>query len=183
MSKGWYVLRVQSNREEIVKRALDERIRQKGIDHIVSRVLVPAERVGEIKGGEKRVVERKIYPGYIMVEMDVAAESWDEVWYLIKETPGIGDFVGAPGPGSKPHPMDANEVDRVLRLVERKEDEPRLKIEFGHGDQVKIKEGTFENFNGVVEDVDGDKGLVKVTVTIFGRATPIELEYWKIERV
>ena len=176
---SWYVLRVQSNREETVKEALERRIEQVGLTGRIPRVLVPTERITEIKGGKRRVVSRKLYPGYIMAQMVLD----DDAWFLVKETPGIGDFVGGAHQYAKPVPMNPQEASRVLAIVDRKEDDPAVKIDFDLGDMVKIKEGTFENFNGRVDEVNAEKGLVKVTVTIFGRATPIEMEYWKLEKV
>ena len=176
MGKDWYVIRVASNREERVRDNLLVSVRTKGMEDKITNVLVPTETMTEIKGGKKRVVYRKIYPGYIMVEMDID----DDVWFLIRETPGIGDFVGSHG---RPVPMEPHEVDRILGDMERQEEKPRLKIEFQSGDSVKIKEGPFENFDGMVEEVVPAKGIVKVIVTIFGRATEVELEYWQVEPI
>lgn len=125
-------------------------------------------------GGKKRVFERKIFPGYIMVHMEVN----EGTWYLIRETPGIGDFVGS---SNKPLPMPAHEVDRILASMEEKQGKPKPKIEFHKGESVKIKEGPFENFDGVVDEVNTEKGTVNIIVSIFGRPTPVELEYWQVE--
>jgi transcriptional antiterminator NusG len=176
MAMQWYVLRVQSGRENKVRDSLERRIKAAGLDGNVPTILVPTETITEVKGGRKRVTRRKIYPGYVMVEMDLD----DDVWFLIRETPGIGDFVGSHG---KPVPMEPHEVDRILGDMERQEEKPRLKIEFEPGDSVKIKEGPFENFDGTVEEVIPTKGIVKVIVTIFGRATEVELEYWQVEPI
>ena len=176
MARRWYVVRVQSGRENTVQTALTRRLKVAGRQDAVPRVLVPVETITEVKGGKKRVTRRKIYPGYVMAEMELS----DEVWFLIRETPGIGDFVGSHG---RPVPMEPHEVDRILGDMERQEEKPRLKIEFEPGDSVKIKEGPFENFDGVVEEVVPTKGIVKVIVTIFGRATEVELEYWQVEPI
>jgi transcriptional antiterminator NusG len=176
MAKEWYVIRVQSGREDLVRDTLDKRVKAAGFENRIARVLVPTEKVSEIKGGRKRVRERKLYPGYIMVEMEFD----EQVWYLIRETPGIGDFVGS---RSKPAPMAAHEAERILHDMAKEEEKPKLRIEFQKGDNVKIKEGPFENFDGMVEEVIPGKGLVKVVVTIFGRPTPVELEYWQIEAI
>jgi transcriptional antiterminator NusG len=173
MAKEWYVLRVQSGREEVVRDNLDKRVKASGLDDRVFQILVPTERVSEIKGGRKRVREKRLYPGYIMVEMEFD----DDTWYLIRETPGIGDFVGS---RSRPAPMAPHEAERILHEMEQEEEKPKVRIEFNAGDNVKIKEGPFENFDGVIEEVIPGKGLVKVVVTIFGRPTPVELEYWQI---
>ena len=175
----WYVLRVQSNKEDAVLENLEKRIKAAGLEQQIARVLVPTEKVREMKGGKKRVTERKIYPGYVMVEMMMT----DESWYLVRETPGIGDFVGG-APNTRPMPMPKHEVDKMLGEADKiDEEQPKLKIAFREGEAVKINEGPFENFNGVVQEVIASKGLVKVEVTIFGRPTPVELEYWQIETI
>jgi transcriptional antiterminator NusG len=189
MSKKWFVLRVQSGKEDTVRRSLEKRVNAEGAQDVVASVLVPTESVAEIKAGKRRVRERKKYPGYIFVELEVCDQDdnekkqkkdqlVDKAWYLIRETSGIGDFVG---PGSKPAPMTEREVEKMLGDAQKREDSPQVKIDFRVGDSVKIKQGPFENFDGMVEEVMPNKGLVKVVVTIFGRPTPVELEYWQIE--
>jgi transcriptional antiterminator NusG len=182
MAKKWYVLRVQSGREDSVKESLVKRVQALKLDDLVGRVVVPVEKVSEIKGGKRRISERKIYPGYIMVEMETEETGRipEKAWFMVKETPGIGDFVGS---RRKPVPMREEEVNRMLEAMEEKEEAPKIKIGFRNGDSVRIKEGPFENFDGYVEEINPGKGLVKVIVTIFGRATPIELEYWQIEAI
>ena len=175
-SKQWYVLRVQSGREELVKKALEKQVKTAGLTSEVGRVLVPTESISEIKGGKKTVSQRKIYPGYLMVEMEMS----EQAWYVIRETPGIGDFLGS---NARPVPMRLHEVEKILGEAASKAAKPKLKIGCTVGDSVKIKEGPFENFDGVVEEVIPSKGLVKVVVTIFGRATPVELECWQVERI
>jgi len=176
MAKQWYVLKVQSGREDQVKESVARRIKIEGLEERFGEILIPTEKVSEIKGGKKRVTERKFYPGYIMIEMDIDEKGW----FLVRETPGVGDFVGASG---KPTAMETHEVERMLGQVSAAAEQPRLKIDFKKGENVKIKEGPFENFEGVVDEVTEGKGLVKVIVNIFGRATPIELEYWQVEPV
>ena len=176
MAKEWYVLRVASGREESVKEGLLKKIQIADLDESVPTVLVPTERVSEIKGGKKRYRERKLYPGYIIVEMELN----DDVWYLIKDTPGIGDFVGS---YQKPVPLSPNEVEKILNTLKAKDETPEVKIDLEPGDGVKIKEGPFENFDGTVGEVFPAKGQVRVMVTIFGRATPVDLEYWQVERL
>jgi len=176
MAKQWYVLRVMSGKEDQVRDALEKRVKAAGLSDKVGRILVPTETISEIKGGHKRIAKRKIYPGYIMVELEMT----DEAWFLIRETPGIGDFLG---PVARPVPMKPHEVEKVLGEATAKKEKPKLKIDFKVGENVKIKEGPFENFDGVVEEVIPSKGLVKVIVTIFGRATPVEVEYWQVESV
>ncbi len=177
MPKQWYVLRVASGREDSVREALLKKVQLAGLQDHVATVLVPTERVSEIKGGKKRFRERKLYPGYILVEMDLT----DDVWYLIKETSGIGDFVGASF--QKPSPLPPSEVEKVLSAIKNKEETPEVKIDLEPQDRVKIKEGPFENFDGTVDEIFPAKGQVRVIVTIFGRGTPVDLEYWQVEKI
>ncbi len=176
MSLQWYVLRVQSGREEKVKNTLKRKVQLSGMENLITTVLVPTENVTEIKSGKRRVRERKLYPGYILVEMELT----DDVWFVIRDTPGIGDFLGSYG---RPVPMDPEEVKRVLEGEQEKEEKPIVKIDLERGQNVKVKEGPFENFDGVVDELYPEKGLVKVIVNIFNRATPVELEYWQVEKL
>lgn len=180
----WYVLKVQSNREKSVRDGLRRRIAIAGLDSCFGQILVPTEKVTEVKGGKKRIVERKLYPGYLVVEMEVN----DDTWFLVRETPGIGDFTGSRqttaerlGPECLV-PMQPHEVARlVAKQEEEAEEVAKLKIGFSEGDRVKINDGTFENFEGEVEKIDETSGRVVVTINIFGRSTPVELEYWQVE--
>jgi transcriptional antiterminator NusG len=173
--KKWFILKVQSNREDSITDTLERRIRMQGLDRFFGRVVVPKEQVTEFKNGKKRVVSRKLYPGYILVNMILN----DETWYLVRETGGIGDFTGSAG---RPSPMLQADVDKLLNKSAVKTDEaPRLKINFKKGDRVKITEGTFENFEGEVEQIDEANGRVTVMLSIFGRSTPVDIEYWQIE--
>lgn len=182
MPKAWFVLRVQSNKEDKVKNGLVERIKTRGLEHLISKVLVPSEKVSEIKGGKKKVTERKIYPGYIMAEVEVDEDGQipKEVWFIIRETPGAGDFIGGQ---NRPVPMSSYEVEKLLSELEHKEEKPRAKIEFREGEKIRVKEGPFENYDGIVEEVLPASGRVKVMLTVFGRATPVELEYWQVEPI
>ncbi len=182
MPKQWFVLRVQSNREDKVKDSLLERIKVRGLEKLVSSILVPSEKVSEVKGGRKKVVERKIYPGYVMaeVEVDEHGQIPKEVWFLIRETSGAGDFIGGQ---NKPVPMASYEVEKLLSDIEHKEEKPRAKIEFHENERVRVKEGPFENYDGIIEEVLPASGRVKVMLTVFGRATPVELEYWQVEAI
>jgi transcriptional antiterminator NusG len=180
MAKNWYVLRVQSNKEETVRETLDRKTKLEGITDLLSRVVVPTERVSTMKAGRRRVTERKLYPGYVFVEMNAEEDGSvpEKVWFLIRETSGVGDFIGTEG---KPTPMKPHEVEKLIGEAEKSgEAAPALKVDYAPGDQIKIKQGPFENFEGVVDEVQLDKGLVRVIVTIFGRATPVELEYWQV---
>ncbi|MAE75348.1 MAG: transcription termination/antitermination factor NusG [Planctomycetes bacterium] len=176
MALNWYIIRVQVGREERIRQNLLRRVKQEGLEDRVPEVLLPVETVSDIKAGKRRVTKRKLYPGYLMVQMDLD----DSVWFMLKDTPGFGDFVGG---GGQPVPMSPDEIDRILDQMQESKEKPRLSITFKKGDRVKVKQGHFENFDGTVEDVNLDKGIVKVIVTIFGRATPVELEYWEIEQV
>jgi transcriptional antiterminator NusG len=184
MAKQWYVLRVASNKEEQVREALDRKVKIEGLGDRIGRILVPTERRPSpraTRGSAKKYVERKLYPGYVFIEMELGEDGriGEEAWFLIRETTGVGDFIGATG---KPTPMKQTDVDKMLMQVEKAREGAPLAVEFAKGDAVKIKEGAFENFEGSVDEVLVDKGLVRVIVTIFGRATPIELEYWQVEK-
>lgn len=174
----WYVLKVQSSREDPIRDALERRIKIQGLDEHFGRIVVPTEKVTEIRGNKKRVVERKSYPGYIMIEMELN----EKTWFVVRETPGVGDFVGAHG---KPTPMTDEEVRKMLHQEEEavKDEPPKVKIDVERGDRVKIKDGPFENFEGTVEEVIEQRGAVKVMLIIFNRPTPVDLEYWQVERI
>jgi len=190
--KMWYVLRVQSSREEKIRENLEKRVKARGLETLFDRMVIPTETVQEIKGGKKRERKRKVYPGYLYLEVETnednsegAEQRWKihgDAYHLIRETPGVGDFVGD---RNQPVPMSEEDVKKILRISEPQEtgDETVVKIEFNKGDAVKIKDGPFDGFEGNVEDVDPEKGRIQVIVTIFGRATPVELEYWQVEKV
>jgi transcription termination/antitermination protein NusG len=171
----WYILKVQSNREDSIRDGLLRRVQMAGLEKYFAEVIVPIETVTEFKGGKKRVIKRKLYPGYLVVRMEIN----DDTWYLVRETPGIGDFTGSVG---RPSPMAAQDVAKILSKSEEKTDEsPRLNIRVKKGDRVKINEGTFENFEGEVDAINEASGRVSVIINIFGRPTPVELEHWQIE--
>jgi len=171
----WFILKVQSNREDSIRETLLRRILLQGMGEQFGEVIVPKEQVTDFKGGKKRVVSRKLYPGYILVQMVLN----DETWYLVRETGGIGDFTGSAG---RPSPMLPQDVAKLLnKKEEQTADAPRLKINFKKGDRVKINEGTFENFEGEVDQIDESNGRVTVMLSIFGRSTPVDIEYWQIE--
>ncbi len=173
----WYILKVQSNRERSISDALERKIAIEGLGKYFGQVIVPTEKVTEFKGGKKKVVERKLYPGYIVVQMHIN----DDTWFAVRETSGVGDFTGA---GGKPTPMLPHEVSRIIQTEEEETDEaPKLDIKFSAGDKVKVREGNFESFEGEVSSIDEASGRVTVMINIFGRSTPVELEYWQIEAV
>ena len=172
----WYVLKVQSNRERSIRESLVRRIKREGLEGYFGEVIIPTEKVVDTKGGKKRVTERKLFPGYIMVQMELN----DETWYLVRDTSGVGDFTGSAG---KPIPMQEHEIARMLGKEQEQEVTPSIKIEFSRGDIVKIKEGTFESFEGTIEEIDQSSGKITVLIEIFNRTTPVELEYWQVEAV
>ncbi len=179
----WYVLRVASNKEEQVRDALQRKVAIEGLEDRVGRVLVPTLKEKRMRAGVLRVVERKLYPGYVFVEMACEEDGSvaEGVWFLVKETTGVGDFIGSDG---KPTSMPEHEVVQILAASEKSEDEPGLSgLNIKKGDQVKITDGAFESYEGEVDLVDERRGVVAVIVNIFGRSTPIEVGYWQIEKV
>ncbi len=174
----WYVLKVQSSREDTIRDALERRVKIQGLQKYFGRIVVPTEKITEIRNNKKRVVERKTYPGYIMVEMELN----EKTWFVVRETPGVGDFVGAHGTPTK---MTETEVNQMLGQQDASSTEqpPKVRIDVERGDRVKIKDGPFENFEGTVEEVIEQRGLVKVMLIIFNRPTPVDLEYWQVERI
>ena len=171
----WYILKVQVNREDMIKESLIRKVHVAGMEPYFDQILVPSEKVTEVRAGKKRVVRKKLYPGYIMIRMVFN----DDTWFLVRETAGIGDFTGAAG---RPTPMLTHEVERILASEsEDKADSPKLKIPYEIGSKVKIKDGTFINFEGEVSGIDTTSGRVTVMLNIFGRSTPVELEYWQVE--
>ena len=174
----WYVLKVQSSREDTIRDALQRRVKIQGLERYFGQIVVPTEKITEIRNNKKRIVERKTYPGYIMVQMELN----EKTWFTVRETPGVGDFVGAHG---KPTKMTEGEVNQMLNQEEEKTtaETPKVRIDVERGDRVKIKDGPFENFEGTVEEVIEGRGLVKVMLIIFNRPTPVDLEYWQVERI
>lgn len=177
----WFVLRVASNKETYVRETLMRKVQIEGLLERVGRIMVPTEKTKTLKGGKARITETKLYPGYIFVEMKLESDGRipQDVFFLIKETTGVGDFVGTAG---RPTPMAPHEVEKMLFDSRRPEETPTVKMEFDVGDSVTITEGPFESYEGTVDEVLPDKGLVRVLVTIFGRQAPIELEYWQIQK-
>jgi transcription termination/antitermination protein NusG len=175
LTMNWYILKVQSNRERSIAEAVERKIKVEGLDRYFDQVIVPTEKVTEFKGGKKKIVERKLYPGYIVVHMHIN----DDTWFAVRETSGVGDFTGA---GGKPTPMLPHEVSKIIQTeTEETQEAPKLDIKFAKGDKVKVKEGNFESFEGEVGSIDEASGRVTVMINIFGRSTPVELEYWQIE--
>ncbi|MHC5007438.1 MAG: transcription termination/antitermination protein NusG [Planctomycetota bacterium] len=177
----WFVLRVASNKENYVRETLLRKVQIEGLNDRVGRIMVPTEKTKTLKGGKTKITETKLYPGYIFVEMRLETDGRipQDVFFLIKETTGVGDFVGTAG---RPTPMAVHEAEKMLFDSRRPEETPSVKMEFAPGDYVTITEGPFESYEGTVDEVLPDKGLVRVLVTIFGRQAPVELEYWQIQK-
>jgi transcriptional antiterminator NusG len=186
MVKRWFVLRVGTNREKRVKKQLNSRIQTQDLSGMISELLVVTERVTEVKAGNRRTVERKVYPGYIMAEIVVDPETGEvppEVWHLIRETPGQVKFVGSPDRPNKPQPLTDDEVAKMQQQMARLDAEDEtVSIDFEVGEQVRIREGSFENFEGTVEELQPEMGIIKVSIMVFGRPTPIDFECWKVEK-
>jgi transcriptional antiterminator NusG len=175
MAKRWYIIHVYSGFEKKVRDALEEQARQKGLSHLFEQILVPMEEVVEVRRGKKVPTERKFFPGYVLVKMELN----DETWSLVRNTAKVTGFLG---PGGKPMPIPDAEAERIINQVSEVKEHPRPTITFVPGDQVRVAEGPFASFTGTVEEVDEAKGRLKVLVSIFGRATPVELEYSQVER-
>ncbi|GAB3625877.1 transcription antitermination protein NusG [Pandoraea terrae] len=175
-TKRWYVVHAYSGMEKSVMRALQERIDREGMQGQFGRILVPTEEVVEIKGGHKTVTERRFFPGYVLVEMDMT----DESWHLVKNTPKVTGFVG--GARNRPAPISEKEVEKIMSQMQEGVEKPRPKTLFEVGELVRVKDGPFTDFNGSVEEVNYEKSRLRVSVTIFGRATPVELEFGQVEK-
>ncbi len=175
-NKRWYAIHTQTGCEMRVKQALHTRAQTEGLTDCLGEVLIPTEKVIEVKDGKKKITERKFFPGYVLVQIEMN----ERTWYLIKNTPGVSGFVGS---GQKPLPLDEEDVKRIVRTQDEQLTKPKPKVEFQTGENVRVKEGAFTNFDGTIDEVNPNKGKLKVMVTIFGRATPVELEYWQVEKI
>ena len=176
MSKKWYVVHAYSGFEKSVARNLQERIRRAHMEDQFGQIMVPVEEVVEMKSGQKAISERKFFPGYVLVEMEMT----DESWHLIKSTPKVTGFVG--GTATKPTPISQREVDNILHQIQEGVEKPRPKVLFENGEMVRVKEGPFTDFNGTVEAVNYEKNKLRVAVSIFGRSTPVELDFSQVEK-
>lgn len=172
--RKWYAVCTLSGCEDKVRLELESRINSKSMQDVISNVLVPTEEVMEVRRGEKRVVKRRLFPGYILVEMNLSEEGR----LLVKETPGTVKFVGS---GNEPTPLEDDEVEKILKMAEERREKPQPKSVFEKGDRVKIIEGPFVSLEGLVGELNPEKGKLEVMLSIFGRATPVELEYWQVE--
>ncbi|MBF0248014.1 MAG: transcription termination/antitermination protein NusG [Alphaproteobacteria bacterium] len=175
MAARWYVLHVYSGFEKKVKQSIEEQARQAGMDDKILQVLVPSEEVVEVRRGAKVSSERKFFPGYVLIEMEMS----DQAWHLVQNTPKVSGFLGSK---DRPTPITAAEAQRILNQVQEGVDRPRPSVVFEIGDQVRVVDGPFTSFNGTVEDVDEERSRLKVAVSIFGRSTPVELEYAQVEK-
>ena len=177
MTKRWYVLHVYSGFEKKVASSIKETAAKRGLDQYIEEVMVPTEEVVEVRRGQKVNAERKFFPGYVLVKMEMN----DDAWHLVKNTPKVTGFLG--GGGNKPSPITETEAQRLLKQVTEGADRPRPSITFDIGEQVRVSDGPFNSFNGTVEEIDEDRSRLKVLVSIFGRSTPVELEFTQVEKV
>ena len=176
MEHQWYAIHTQTGQEENVKSNLETRLALKNLKEKVTEVMIPSEKVSEVRSGKKKISNRKFFPGYILIRMEMT----DEAWYLVRQTPGVTGFIGS---GRKPLPLNVKEVEAIIKASEEKHEKATPKIVFEKGEAVRVKEGPFVNFNGTIEEVNPNKGKLKVMVAIFGRTTPVELEYWQVEKM
>jgi transcriptional antiterminator NusG len=177
----WFVLHTLSGQEQKVKDSLEKRLKVEEMDDLIKEVLIPTEKVAEVKRGKKTTSTRKFYPGYILVHMkllDDKNQLVERSWYFVRVTPGLIGFVG----GERPVPLKPDEVENILAQIQERQDKVAPKVAFETGETVKITDGPFQNFTGVIEEVDAARGKLKISVSIFGRSTPVELEYWQVER-
>ena len=177
----WFVLHTLSGQEQKVKDSIEKRLKLEEMGEYIREVLVPMEKVAEVRNGKKTVTSRKLYPGYVFVEMELLDEGKriiEKPWYFIRDTQGIIGFVG----GERPSPASAEEISSIKSQISDAEETERPKVNFDIGETVKINDGPFLSFGGVIEEIDPDRGKLKVTVNIFGRNTPVELEYWQVEK-
>jgi transcriptional antiterminator NusG len=176
MSKRWYVVHAYSGFESHVKRSLQERVERAGMQDLFGKILVPTEEVVEMRAGSQRRSERKFFPGYVLVHMDMT----DDTWHLVKDVPKVMGFIG--GTGDRPAPITDKEADAILQRMQEGVDKPKPKVLFEPGEVVRVTDGPFNDFNGVVEEVDYEKSRLKVSVLIFGRSTPVDLEFGQVEK-
>ena len=177
MAKKWYVVQAYSGFEKNVQRTLEERIAREEMGDYFGQILVPVEKVVDIRNGRKTISERKSYPGYVLVEMEMT----DDSWYLVKSTPRVSGFIG--GTANKPMPISQREAEIILQQVQTGAEKPKPKIEFEVGQQIRVNEGPFADFNGVVDEVNYERNKLRVSVQIFGRETPVELAFGQVEKI
>jgi transcriptional antiterminator NusG len=181
MRSQWFVIHTLAGQEQKVKDSIEKRMKAEEMGEYIKEVLVPMEKVAEVRGGKKSVTTRKLYPGYVFIDMILLDENnrvIDRPWYFIRDTQGIIGFVG----GERPSPTEASEIEFIKAKISDSEDTERPKVNFEVGETVKINDGPFLNFSGAIEEIDPNRGKLRVTVNIFGRSTPVELEYWQVEK-
>ena len=182
MTKQWFVLHTLTGQELKVRRSIEARIRLEEMGHYIGEVVIPTEKVSEVKNGKKTTITRKFFPGYVLINLALYADESREIieptWRFLKETPGVIGFIG----GERPMPLSSKEVDDIINQVAEKEEKVKPKVVYEPGELVKIIDGPFMSFTGTVDEVDPDRGKLKVSVAIFGRSAPVELEYWQVER-
>jgi transcriptional antiterminator NusG len=181
MNRQWFVIHTLSGQEQKVKESIEKRLKAEEMGEYINEVLVPMEKVAEVRSGKKTVSTRKLHPGYVYIDMALLDENrriLEKPWYFIRDTPGIIGFVG----GERPIPVTPEEIAVIKEQVSESEDTERPKVHFDVGETIKINDGPFLNFSGVIEEIEPDRGKLKVTVNIFGRNTPVELEYWQVEK-
>ena len=181
MQSQWFVIHTLAGQEQKVKESIEKRLKTEEMGEYIKEVLVPMEKVAEVRNGKKSVTTRKLYPGYVFIDILLLDENQrviEKPWYFIRDTQGIIGFVG----GDRPSPTSIEEIDSIKAQIAESEDTEKPKVSFEIGETVKINDGPFLNFSGVIEEIDPDKGKLKVTVNVFGRNTPVELEYWKVEK-
>ena len=176
MAHRWYIVHAYSNFEKKVAEAIEEKARQKGLEHLFESIIVPTEKVVEVRRGRKVDAERKFFPGYVLVKIDMT----DEAYHLIKNTPKVSGFLGS---DNKPMPITDREADRILNQVQEGVERPKPSVSYDVGEQVRVSDGPFASFNGIVQEVDEERARLKVEVSIFGRATPVDLEYGQVEKL
>lgn len=174
--KNWYVVHTQTGLEDKVKTSLENKINSEGLGEFISSVVIPTEQISEIRSGKKKISHRKFFPGYLLVEMELN----EKTYFHIKSTPGVTGFIGL---GKKPMPLPQSDVDSILKKTQESTSKPMPKTVFEKGEQVRVLEGPFMNFNGTIDEIHPERGKLKVSVSIFGRATPVELEYWQVEKI
>ncbi len=174
--KNWYVVHTQTGLEDKVKVSLENKIAAEGMQDLIYKIIIPTEQISEVRSGKRRISQRKFFPGYLLLEMELN----ERTYLFIKSTPGVTGFIGL---GKKPMPLPQTEVENILKRTEETQVKPSPKIVFEKGEQVRVKDGPFVNFNGSIEEVNPERGKLKVSISIFGRSTPVELEYWQVEKI
>ena len=173
--KRWYIIHTLSGAEEKVKANLEAKVKAKNLQDLIDEIIIPKEQVSEVRRGQKRILERKFFPGYVLIHMEMN----ETTWLFVKKTPGVTSFIGAKNPVAVPD----EEVEKILKKSEETQTKPLPKVAFEKGETVRVVEGPFVNFNGLVEEVNPQKGKLKVAISIFGRSTPVELEFWQVEKI